>query len=660
VTIPPNTGSDKQFDRAATPALPPGSSPQPGLVSQPRKPGLEKRSLPPALARVRKLLRELRTHQDSLSNYLNAYIICMERIAQCGEVATELDRAVRRPAKVADREYWLDVRKEFERALPLAQALTSLPLAGFDEAVRRFDGELARAVDAFRNLPSERKEQLVLRDTLSEQVALMRRTAKEIGTLYEHEAKKQQGEISNALGQINVLMDLQTEVGMTDANPIGPAASDRITTDERSDIAPKRWEPQAGSAIRATELGAKADPRPGDHRRPASLVSDVRVTDAPFALRHEDLNQLAEFLSERALGTSAAVGPEAYYRDIVRRAPLPRSWIRERVGGWTGDANFDARELIQWAMARGVNPAKPTWTTLGTLLNTTLADAGLDGASLIVALIVAYRLCFEPSELQALRARYGVPEAARPLPGEPVSVGPEIEWRGPDDAVELQSWIKPAPPLLDVGFLQMAILRAASVCRVEGHGAGRQGTGVLVAPDLLLTNYHVLKMQPGEDLEANARTTSVRFGCIRAGSGQDAEGQVFPLDQDRPIVWSNESVDFVLLRVDGTIRAAEDIRVAPIGEEMPKPGSGLNILQHYHGEAMKLAISSNGVTGVYTDSGVVQYVTAAGSGSSGSPCFDDQWDVVALHRAERSRPFGRIREGILLRAIRQELQPFLP
>lgn len=378
------------------------------------------------------------------------------------------------------------------------------------------------------------------------------------------------------------------------------------------------------------------------------------------SLRHEDINRLTDFLSERAaLGATAAVGPEGYYRDVVRRTPLPKNWTKERLGGWTGNANFDARELVQWAMARGVNPARPTWTTLGSLLETTLQDAGLDDASLIVALIAAYHLCLDPSELEALRARYLVPEAASSSPDGPADIGPAIEWRGPTDTVELQSWIRPDPPLLDVGFLRMAILRAASVCRVELPGRGRRGTGVLISPDLFLTNYHVLRMEAAEDIEANAQNTLARFGCIHATPGQEAKGQVFALNRDRPIVRSNQELDYVLLRLESKIREAEDIQAAPIVGAMPERGSGLNILQHYQGEEMKLAISSNGITGIYEDAGLIQYVTTAAKGSSGSPCFNDRWEVVAIHHAERGQSFGRIREGILLRAILQEIQPFL-
>jgi len=74
---------------------------------------------------------------------------------------------------------------------------------------------------------------------------------------------------------------------------------------------------------------------------------------------------------------------------------------------------------------------------------------------------------------------------------------------------------------------------------------------------------------------------------------------------------------------------------------------------------MMLAPSSNGVTGAYPDTGHVQYVSRTAPGSSGAPCFDDDWKVVALHHAVRSKMFGVIGEGILMSAIYGAIREFL-
>ena len=70
---------------------------------------------------------------------------------------------------------------------------------------------------------------------------------------------------------------------------------------------------------------------------------------------------------------------------------------------------------------------------------------------------------------------------------------------------------------------------------------------------------------------------------------------------------------------------------------------------------MKLAVSDNAVTYAEAQMGIIQYLTRAASVSSGSPCFDEQWRLVALHHAERSRTFRSVREGILIRSIHERI-----
>ncbi len=78
---------------------------------------------------------------------------------------------------------------------------------------------------------------------------------------------------------------------------------------------------------------------------------------------------------------------------------------------------------------------------------------------------------------------------------------------------------------------------------------------------------------------------------------------------------------------------------------------------------MKVSISRDGITGVYQERGLIQYVSKTEPGSSGSPCFDENWNLVALHHAQRDRMFssirGTIREGILFNSIYQEIESYL-
>jgi len=55
------------------------------------------------------------------------------------------------------------------------------------------------------------------------------------------------------------------------------------------------------------------------------------------------------------------------------------------------------------------------------------------------------------------------------------------------------------------------------------------------------------------------------------------------------------------------------------------------IIQHPGGHLKKISMQNNFVA--YADANVVQYTTSTLPGSSGSPVFDDEFKVVAIHHS---------------------------
>jgi V8-like Glu-specific endopeptidase len=213
---------------------------------------------------------------------------------------------------------------------------------------------------------------------------------------------------------------------------------------------------------------------------------------------------------------------------------------------------------------------------------------------------------------------------------------------------------------MDGGFLMRATDRARSVCQVRVPEK-QKGTGFLIGPNLLLTNYHVLESTsiPGDKKEENAPHVELCFGFTSTADGGESEGEVFKLAAENPIVESSndQELDFVLLRVENKIKTAEGIKPLTYKPNAPADKS-LNIIQHPNGGPLMFAFSSNGVTGTYED-GKIQYTNKAAGGSSGSPCFNDKWDLVALHHAERSTWKGVRREGIQFSYIYQRIRNYL-
>jgi len=211
----------------------------------------------------------------------------------------------------------------------------------------------------------------------------------------------------------------------------------------------------------------------------------------------------------------------------------------------------------------------------------------------------------------------------------------------------------------DVGKLQQGLELASAVCKITfaDRPAIESGTGVLIAPGLVLTNYHVLSFQAGADLNAIAQSARFEFGYVSTPFGEATRTQVMTATEQNPVVAASpiDELDYALIhlspKVDFTIKPVPLNTTAQLIERSP-----LNILQHPEGEKMKVSLSNNGVVKINEAKGLVLYVNSTKRGSSGSPCFDDDWNLVALHHKELQTSFGSVREGILVSAIDRHLK----
>jgi endonuclease G len=185
------------------------------------------------------------------------------------------------------------------------------------------------------------------------------------------------------------------------------------------------------------------------------------------------------------------------------------------------------------------------------------------------------------------------------------------------------------------------------VGRVEHHRRNI-GTAFLVAPDLVLTNAHVIKDIPMlEDggvrfnVELQAKAQWCNFATLVAYS---------------PI----EDLDFALVRLKAPAVGAPPVTLS---SEAAYPEQPANILQFPVGVGglMQVALRYNAI--VHVDPKRLYYVTDTEEGSSGSPVFNDDWSVIALHRAgivdDAQRPVKNANQGVPLTAIEPLIRPYL-
>lgn len=180
---------------------------------------------------------------------------------------------------------------------------------------------------------------------------------------------------------------------------------------------------------------------------------------------------------------------------------------------------------------------------------------------------------------------------------------------------------------LEKGFLASRSVGRIHVCDADGNVVG-YGTGFLVAPEVLITNNHVL-----ESID-DATNSFVEFDYELDTSGKDRPTHVFPLEPSRLFITS-EPLDFTVVAVSRKSRNKERHLteygwlklIAEEGKILT--AEYVSIIQHPGGQRKQVAVRENKV--IKIDPDVVWYATDTLQGSSGSPAFNNEWQVVALH-----------------------------
>lgn len=225
--------------------------------------------------------------------------------------------------------------------------------------------------------------------------------------------------------------------------------------------------------------------------------------------------------------------------------------------------------------------------------------------------------------------------AGQPLPTTAAEVpSAEVGQRAEPTGAVLEAIID-TPDFVGVRYLEQGVVAGRAVCRIDirdaGGGVIGYGTGSMVSPRLLLTNHHVL---PSAEL---ARTSAAEFNYQDGLDGQALQSKQFPLDPDTFFV-NDQERDFALVAVAGTDQQLSAYGWNPLIEAQGKAviGDFATIVQHPGGEKKQIALRDNRIVDQLEL--FLHYQADTKPGSSGSPVFNDQWEVVALHHASVPTP----------------------
>jgi V8-like Glu-specific endopeptidase len=180
--------------------------------------------------------------------------------------------------------------------------------------------------------------------------------------------------------------------------------------------------------------------------------------------------------------------------------------------------------------------------------------------------------------------------------------------------------------------------RCESVARVETKWGEAYGSGFLVRGEdmhaaftgkvLLLTNAHVISddpaVQKGTPPALPPARARVRFEAREADGGPG----IYAIKR---IVWTSPptELDATLLELEGTLSCDPPY---PLAVGLPAPDKDrVYVIGHPRGQGLAISMQDNRV--VDAKKPRLRYRAPTEQGSSGSPVFNQDWELVALHHA---------------------------
>ena len=204
--------------------------------------------------------------------------------------------------------------------------------------------------------------------------------------------------------------------------------------------------------------------------------------------------------------------------------------------------------------------------------------------------------------------------------GEPAAIkGPDLKWEAPSGG-HFEKIIGTQSTLLPISFLEIGVERSRSVARLV-RADKSSGTAFLIGGGWILTNNHVL---PSAESAGDA---IAEFNYQNSRDGLAAPVRRYRLQADR--FKTSEINDWTAIGIDES--AEEEWGTIRIEPGQTSVDAFVNIIQHPGGGPKQIAMFHNTVA--YVGHGRVQYLTDTVPGSSGSPVFDENWKIVALHHS---------------------------
>lgn len=216
-----------------------------------------------------------------------------------------------------------------------------------------------------------------------------------------------------------------------------------------------------------------------------------------------------------------------------------------------------------------------------------------------------------------------------------ITDGKPLESLGTVEANHLLERILGGNNLLAAAFLDLGSTVAKSVARIQIRDQFKTigfGTGFMISPRLILTNNHVLP-----DTET-ARLSRAEFNFQNGVDGRPHAISAFNLEPGTFFV-TDVDLDFTVVAVQPSTDETEaQLPLTHFGFNRVTADQGklllgepINIIQHPDGQPKQIALQQNEL--IDRLERFIHYQTDTSPGSSGSPLYNNQWEVVGLHHS---------------------------
>lgn len=180
----------------------------------------------------------------------------------------------------------------------------------------------------------------------------------------------------------------------------------------------------------------------------------------------------------------------------------------------------------------------------------------------------------------------------------------------------------------------------------QSNGLVAYGTGWIIAPGVMITNYHVIEARdrahgepPAAPADVQTQVQQIHVGFDYFSESEGAQPGLVCNGAQLLASSSGGPLDYALISLAEPAKI-QDRPPLSIVKEQPQlvRSSRVNIAQHGGGGPLKFAIRNNFYVRIGSDPFRLLYQTDTEPAASGSPVCNDDWQVVGLHRAADTVP----------------------